>query len=245
MAFQIPLMRNDYDIYKMNQAAKSRPIATSKKNNGRSRNVSESHSYSTSPGQNDPFIGSPSHRNLQHVHSAAGRFNHNFSRVNSRTSQSSLIISPTRSHSINNTSPPKPAKSGSQTSLNKFHTRLVDKLRKAFKSSSSEESSTRSWKSHSIDLSSPFRRPSSEVNRKLVSASSAEIAALERQFQLIQTDSEDENDDVSSDSDEKLHQNHCDDKFILIWARTSKLISWQYSPTVKSLSESWTDEKDL
>lgn len=140
MAFQIPLMRNDYDIYKMKDA-KSRPIATGKKNGGRSRNVSESHSYSTSPGQNDAFIGSPSHRNLQHVHSAAGRFNHNFSRVNSRSSQSSLIMSPTRSHSINNTSPPKPVtKSSSQTSLNKFHTRLVDKLRKAFKSSSSEES---------------------------------------------------------------------------------------------------------
>lgn len=216
MAFQIPLMRNDYDIYKMN---KSRAIATGKKSNGRSRNVSESHSYSTSPGQNDPFIGSPSHRNLQHVQSAGGRFN-NFSRVNSRTSQSSLIMSPTRSHSVNNPSPPKPVtKSNSQTSLNKFHTRLVDKLRRAFKSSSSEESSTRSWKSHSIDLSSPFKRPS-EVNRKLVSASSAEIAALERQFQLIQTDSEDENDDVSSDSDEKNH--HCDDKFILIWTCVEK-----------------------
>lgn len=207
MAFQIPLMRSDYDIYKMNNA-KSRPIATGKQN-GRSRKVSESQSYSTSPNQNDPFVGSPSHRNLHHVHSAGGRFN-NFSRVNSRTSQSSLIMSPTKSQSVNNPSPPKPAKSGSQTSLNKFHVRLVDRLRKAFKSSAPEESS-RSWKSHSIDLSSPFRRPSSEVNRKLVSASSAEIAALERQFQLIQTDSDD---DDESSNDSQHHQ--CDDKFILI-----------------------------
>lgn len=133
-------MRSDYDIYKMNNS-KSRPIATNKQNS-RSRKVSESQSYSTSPSQNDPFIGSPSHRNLHHVHSAGGRFN-NFSRVNSRTSQSSLILSPTktRDSSMNNPSPPKPAKSGSQTSLNKFHVRLVDRLRKAFKGSSTEESS--------------------------------------------------------------------------------------------------------
>lgn len=204
MAFQIPLMRSDYDIYKMNNA-KSRPIAAGNKNS-RSHKVSESHSYSTSPGQNDAFIGgSPSHRNLHHVHSAGGRF----SRVNSRTSQSSLIMSPTKSQSMNNPSPPKPAKSGSQTSLHKFS--LVDRIKKVFKSGSSEESS-RSWKSHSIDLSSPFRRPSSEVNKKLVSASSVEIAALERQFQLIQTDSDE---DESSDSDEH-QQNHCGDKFILI-----------------------------
>jgi hypothetical protein len=45
-----------------------------------------------------------------------------------------------------------------------------------------------------------------------VSASSAEIAALERQFQLIQTDSEDEDDDETSSED---HQ-RCDEKFILI-----------------------------
>ena len=137
MAFQIPLMRSDYDIYKMNHA-KSRPIAAGKQSSGRSHKVSESHSYSTSPGQNDPFIGSPSHRNLHHVHSAGGRFN-NISRVNSRTSQSSLIMSPTKSQSMNNPSPPKPAKSGSQSSLHKFS--LVDRIKKVFKSGSSEESS--------------------------------------------------------------------------------------------------------
>lgn len=202
MAFQIPLMRNDYDIYKMNNA-KNKAIAA-KQNVGRSRKVSESHSLSTSPGQNDAFITSPSHRNLHHVSSAAARYQ--LTRGNSRTSQSSLIMSPTRSHSMHNASPPKPA--GSQNSLNKFHTRLVDKLRKAFKSNSSSEESSRSWKSHSVDLSSPFRR-SSDVNKKLVSASSAEIAALERQFRLIQTDSE-EDSDVED-------QHQCDEKFILIW----------------------------
>jgi hypothetical protein len=140
MAFQIPLMRNDYDIYKMNgNRSKSIP---SKQATGRSRKASESNSLSTSPGHNDPFITSPSHRNLHHVQSAAARYQ--FSRVNSRTSQSSLIVSPTRSQSINNASPPKAAKTGSQNSLNKFHNRLVDKLRKAFKSGSSSEEASRS-----------------------------------------------------------------------------------------------------
>ncbi|KAG5684877.1 hypothetical protein PVAND_014087 [Polypedilum vanderplanki] len=133
MAFQIPLMRNDYDIYKMNHA-KGKQVA-SKQSNSRSRKPSDS--LSSSPGQNDPFM-SPSHRNLHHVQSASARYQ--FTRVNSRSSQSSLIMSPTRSHSMHNTSPPKPIKSDSQNSLNKFHNRLVDKLRKAFKSSSSSSS---------------------------------------------------------------------------------------------------------
>lgn len=137
MAFQIPLMRNDYDIYKMNNAKRQ---AATKQTAERTRKVSESHSLSTSPGQNDPFMNSPSHRNLHHVSSAAARYQ--FSRVNSRTSQTSLIMSPTRSHSMHNSSPPKPAKADSQNSLNKFHNRVVDKLRKvcSFKSSSSSSS---------------------------------------------------------------------------------------------------------
>lgn len=202
MAFQIPLMRKDFDIYKMNQAKSKQ--AASKQSNGRSRKTSEP----VSPNHNE--VTSPSHRNLHYVASAAGRYQ--FTRVSSRTSQSSLIMSPTRSHSMNQASPPKPVKVGSQNSLNKFHNRLVDKLRKAFKSSSSSASDdTRSWKSHSIDLSSPFRRPSGDyVNKRLASASSAEIAALERQFQLIQTDSDDDDDDSSED------QQQCDEKFILI-----------------------------
>jgi hypothetical protein len=135
MAFQIPLMKTNYDIYKMNAKGKQ---PGNKQTTGRSRKISESTSLSTSPGQNDPFMNSPSHRNLHHVSSAAARYQ--FTRVNSRTSQSSLIMSPTRSHSMHNSSPPKPVKGDSQNSLNKFHNRLVDKLRKAFKSSSSSSS---------------------------------------------------------------------------------------------------------
>lgn len=136
-------MRNDFDIYKMNNAnGKGRSIPA-KPNPGRSRKISEPASLSTSPGTNDAFLNSPSHRNLHHVSSAGSRYQ--FSRVNSRTSQSSLIMSPTRSQCVNNASPPKPAKVGSQNSLNKFHNRVVDKLRKAFKSgNSSSEDATRS-----------------------------------------------------------------------------------------------------
>lgn len=142
MAFQIPLMRNDYDIYKMNKEnGKSRSIPA-KAANARSRKSSEGPSLSTSPGTNDAFANSPSHRNLHHVSSAGSRYQ--FTRVNSRASQSSLIMSPTRNQYVNNASPPKPAKVGSQNSLNKFHNRLVDKLRKAFKSGGSSSEETRS-----------------------------------------------------------------------------------------------------
>lgn len=209
MAFQIPLMRNDYDIYKMN-GAKGRSVPT-KQANHRSRKSSEPQSLSTSPGTNDAFLGSPSHRNLQHVSSASSRYQ--FSRVNSRNSQSSLIVSPTRNQCVANTSPPKPAKVGSQNSLNKFHNRLVDKLRKAFKSS--EDGATRSWKSHSVDLSSPFRRNPSDKHKK-TSASSAAIVALERQFRLMEMDQASD----SEGSDEEEDQ-QCDEKFILIWADES------------------------
>ncbi|CRL01760.1 CLUMA_CG014976, isoform A [Clunio marinus] len=140
MAFQIPLMRNDFDIYKMKNS-KNRSIPT-KQTSGRSRKASETHSLSTSPGTNDAFINSPSHRNLHHVSSAGSRYQ--FSRVNSRTSQSSLAMSPTKNQFASAPSPPKSAKVGSQNSLNKFHNRLVDKLRKAFKSNnSSSEEATR------------------------------------------------------------------------------------------------------
>lgn len=136
-----PLMRNDFDLYKMNGNNKSRSVPA-KQNGNRSRKMTEPHSLSTSPGTNDAFLNSPSHRNLHHVSSAGSRYQ--FSRVNSRNSQTSLM-SPPRNQYVNNPSPPKPAKVGSQNSLNKFHNRLVDKLRKAFKGgSSSAEESTRS-----------------------------------------------------------------------------------------------------
>jgi len=140
MAMMVPLVRNDFDIYKIHGNNKSRSVPAKPSSNTRSRKASETHSLSTSPGTQDAFLHSPSHRNLHHVSSAGSRYQ--FSRVNSRTSQASLIISPTKSHT--NASPPKPAKVGSQNSLNKFHNRLVDKLRKAFKGGNSSSEETRS-----------------------------------------------------------------------------------------------------
>uniref|UniRef100_U5EPX3 Uncharacterized protein n=1 Tax=Corethrella appendiculata TaxID=1370023 RepID=U5EPX3_9DIPT len=128
MAFMMPVMRNEFDIYK----GRSRNASEcSNQNTCRSRKVSESSSLSTSPA-ND-FI-SPSHRSQPiHMHHIASRSQ--FSRNSSRTSQSSLITSPTKT--CPSTSPPKP--SGSQNSLNKFHMRLVDKLRKSLRRAKSSE----------------------------------------------------------------------------------------------------------
>lgn len=213
MAFMIPVMRNDYDIYKKNGGSRNRPIPSSNSQSNRSRKVSESSrqssdgpSLSTSP--NSEFLQSPSHRNLVHVSSK-----NQFSRVASRTSQSSgsmLITSPTKQGSTSNGSPPKPAKVGSQNSLNKFHNRLVDRLRKAFKSSSSSSSEdSRSWKSHSVDMTTDCKRSSKNPTKKINSMlTMSEMVALEQQFlQNQNSDSDDSDDGIELRSD---------DKFILI-----------------------------
>ena len=131
MAFQIPLMRSDYDIYKMNNG-RTRSLSNGK-SNGRSRKVSESTSMSTSPGH-ESFL-SP-----RRTASCVAPSRNHFSRVNSRTSQSSLVMVNGRSYSMKDTtSPPRAKVADSQNSLNKFHNRLVDRLCKAFKKSSSRE----------------------------------------------------------------------------------------------------------
>jgi hypothetical protein len=130
MAFQIPLMRKDFDIYKMNNG-RTRSSSTGK-SNGRSRKVSESTSMSTSPGH-ESFL-SP-----RRTASCVAASRNHFSRVNSRTSQSSLVMGNGRSYSMKDTTSPPRAKADSQNSLNKFHNRLVDRLCKAFKKSSSRE----------------------------------------------------------------------------------------------------------
>lgn len=130
MAFQIPLMRNDFDIYKMNNG-RNRSSSTGKAN-GRSRKVSESTSMSASPGH-ESFL-SP-----RRTASCVATSRNNFSRVNSRTSQTSLVMGNGRSYSMKDTTSPPRAKADSQNSLNKFHNRLVDRLCKAFKKSSSRE----------------------------------------------------------------------------------------------------------
>ncbi|XP_075233597.1 uncharacterized protein LOC142331513 isoform X1 [Lycorma delicatula] len=125
MAFMMPVVKNDYDIYKSRRSSEcSNPQSC------RSRKVSECSksegpSLSTSPGS-DFLVGSPAHRSVP----LAMMSSRNYSRTSSRTSQSSLQ-SPSKSTS---SSPPK---SGSTSSLNKFHNRLVDKLKRSLKSKDS------------------------------------------------------------------------------------------------------------
>lgn len=132
MAFMMPVMKNEFDIYKTSRSRHASECSNT--SNCRSRKVSETRSecpsFSTSPGTID-YASSPAHR--AHINRTNSR---PFSRTSSRTSQSSLT-SPTKT----GCSPPKPT-GGSQNSLNKFHIRLVDKLRKSLRKGRSED---RSW----------------------------------------------------------------------------------------------------
>lgn len=121
MAFMMPVVKNDYNIYKSNRSRRSSECSNPQ--SCRSRKVSECSksegpSLSTSPGS-DFIVGSPAHRSVPVTMSSR-----QYSRASSRTSQSSLQ-SPSKSSS---SSPPK---STSQSSLNKFHNRLVDKLKRS------------------------------------------------------------------------------------------------------------------
>lgn len=131
----MPIMKSNYDVY---GTCKQRKVSEGS-SSSRSRKISQNSSsdcpsLSTSP--ND--IVSPSHRNLHHVMSVpTHRQAHQFSRGSSRNSQSSQsILSPTKSYS---SSPPKPVQGGSQNSLNKFHNKLLDRLRKSFRRSCSSD----------------------------------------------------------------------------------------------------------
>lgn len=130
MAFMMPVMKNEYDL--LYKAGRSRNTSECSNNNAntRSRKVSETRSecLSTSPSTMDYAM----HRSYMNRNSSRA-----FSRTSSRTSQSSLT-SPTK-----NCSPPKPSTEGSQSSLNKFdkfHMRLVEKLRKSFGKGRTERS---------------------------------------------------------------------------------------------------------
>jgi len=117
----MPVVKNDYNIYKSSRSRRSSECSNAQ--SCRSRKVSECSksegpSLSTSPGS-DFIVGSP-HRSIPIAMSSK------YSRNSSRNSQSSLQ-SPTKSTS---SSPPKTA---SSSSLNKFHTRVVDKLKRSLR----------------------------------------------------------------------------------------------------------------
>ncbi|XP_019869067.1 uncharacterized protein LOC109597750 [Aethina tumida] len=132
MAFMMPVVKNDWDIYKSNRSR--RVSECSNTSNCRSRKVSECRSegpsLSTSPGSD--FITSPTHRSVP-----ANMSSKQYSRANSRTSSNSLQ-SPVKSESC---SPPK---CNSTTSLNKFHNRLLDKLKKTMKHKDADNERTSS-----------------------------------------------------------------------------------------------------
>lgn len=157
MAFMMPVMKNNYDIYK----------------DGRSRKTSECSNGTTSAGgpagtpsvasamgvssstqgtrrqrmKSESFASSPSHTYRMQMQRCQSQ--KTFPRNASRTSQCSTsgALSPTRSFYQASNSPPKNNAStndntGSQPDLTKFHLRLVEKLRKSFR----KDSAKRSWK---------------------------------------------------------------------------------------------------
>lgn len=131
MAFMMPVMKNEFDIYKTSRSRKVSECSSTCRSRKVSESRSECPSLSTSPGTAD-FVSSPGHRmNYNRTNPRP------FSRNSSRTSQSSLT-SPTKTST--GCSPPKPT-TGSQGSLNKFHIRLVDKLRKSLRKGRSEDRS--------------------------------------------------------------------------------------------------------
>uniref|UniRef100_T1IXH9 Uncharacterized protein n=1 Tax=Strigamia maritima TaxID=126957 RepID=T1IXH9_STRMM len=124
MAFMMPVMKNQYNIY----PSRSRKSSTSS-NGTRSRTVSEtakSDVLSTSP-QSTASEPPASRRFI-----APSRY----SRSGSQDSNGSVNES---SSSSDTGLPSSPTKIGSRTSLQKFHTKLVDKMKRKFKRKSSTD----------------------------------------------------------------------------------------------------------
>lgn len=159
----MPVVKNDWDIYKSNRSRRSSECSNPQ--SCRSRKVSECSksegpSLSTSPGS-DFIVGSPAHRSIPMAMSCR-----QYSRASSRASQSSLQ-SPSKSAS---SSPPK---SGSQSSLNKFHNRLVDKLKRSLRgkdsipdgSETADTTRTSSWGTVAEEDSETLQPPALSMRR--------------------------------------------------------------------------------
>uniref|UniRef100_A0A6P7G6U0 Uncharacterized protein LOC114334682 n=1 Tax=Diabrotica virgifera virgifera TaxID=50390 RepID=A0A6P7G6U0_DIAVI len=130
MAFMMPVVKNDWDIYKANRSRKVSECANP--TSCRSRKVSECKSegpgLSTSPGSE--FVTSPTRSSVP-----SNMSSRQYSRASSKTSESSPS-SPVRNMSVIGSSPPK---NDSEPTFNKFHNRLLDKLKKSFRSGSESE----------------------------------------------------------------------------------------------------------
>lgn len=152
----MPVMKNEFDIYKGRQRRVSE--CSNQSGTCRSRKVSESSrsdcpSLSTSPGNDFMAAGSPARHRSHPMYMSHLASRPQFSRSASRNSQSSLVTSPTKAASASSSSPPKPA-TGSQSSLSSFHSRLVDKLRKSLRKSKSSDGG-RSWEGATIPNTEP------------------------------------------------------------------------------------------
>lgn len=145
----MPVVKNDWDIYNSKRGRRvsecSNPQSCC-----RSRKVSESKSegpsLSTSPGNDFQFTAPTSNKSSSNMSKQ-----NSYSRASSRASEVSLQ-SPVKSSS---SSPPK---SDSSASLNNFHCRLLDKLKKSLKNKDSEGEKTSSWRvfSEEHSTSNPY-----------------------------------------------------------------------------------------
>lgn len=143
MAFMVPVMKKDFDLYKNRRISESVPTRKMSADHYKATSTS----LSTSPSSaSAPAYGSPSMAAFtQRMQNRA------MTRTSSRASQSSLVTSPTRGVNMTSSSsagssggspPPKASSSkGSQGSLNKFHSRLVDKLKRSLKRESNSKAS--------------------------------------------------------------------------------------------------------
>lgn len=148
MAFMMPVMKNNYDIYKDGRSRKTSETSNGAGNNASAAPVASAMGINSSRGRqrmkSESFASTPNH--TQRMQMQRCQSQKNFPRNASRTSQCSTsgAMSPTRSFCQN--SPPKNSTSsnnqqtGSQNDISKFHLRLVEKLRKSFRKDSSKRS---------------------------------------------------------------------------------------------------------
>lgn len=147
----MPVVKKDYNIYNSNrnrrvsECSNDKTSASSASSCGGTRRIhsgsrsADGPSLSTSPGS-DFMVGSPAHRSLGGVsrqtafHHGSQQHHHGVASKNSSRNSQSSLQSPAKSSS-SSSSPPKVS---STSSLNMFHSKLVDKLRRSLTSKSKD-----------------------------------------------------------------------------------------------------------
>ena len=150
----MPVMKNNYDIYKDSRSRKTSESSATGNSGNASNNMATAMGIAQSRGRqrmkSESFASSPSHSYRMQMQRCQSQ--KTFPRNASRTSQYSATsgpLSPTRSFCQPSSSPPKNStvsgnsatnQTGSQNDISKFHLRLVDKLRKSFRKDSVKRS---------------------------------------------------------------------------------------------------------